>query len=526
MITGVLRAFLILLVCSVSLFLKAQDTAMYNVLHYDIHVKVEPNKEYISGYNTILCRVQKTSDVLFFDLVPDMKVNKIVVDSNELLYFRKQNKVIATLKKTVSAGDVIAMKVYFEGKPLKAKLAPWNGGFDWKTDNNNKPWVGLACESKGAAIWLPCKDDWSDEPESMDMYLSVPDTLVGVSNGRLKEVSKDNGYATYHWQVINPINNYNISINVGDYVHISDTFYGINKLSLDYYVLRSNVEKARRHFKEVDTMLRAFEHYFGAYPFPEDGYKLVETPYWGMEHQSCVAYGNKYRYNEYGFDFIIVHESGHEWFANSITAADPADMWIHESFTTYSEALFVEYTQGKAKALAYLQMQIDKVVNQHPMQGPRHQNYHGWKDNDIYYKGSWVLQTLRYSVNNDSLWYKTLREYSTTFRHQLIQTEDVISFFNKRLPGISKEVFYQYLNHASLPVLAVAVKTIKGKQVLEYQWMADRPNFKLNLQVPSAVGTVVLKAGKGKQRIKVPQGFSIEDVMKLKEVALIEIGRL
>ena len=526
MITGAMRSFFLCLTCVVAMSVNAQDTALYDVLHYDIHVKVEPDKEWISGYNTILCRVQKSSNVLFFDLVPDMKVVKVVVDSSDVLYIRKQNKVIVSLKKTARAGDLIAMKVYFEGQPLKAILAPWKGGFDWKTDNNNKPWVGLACESKGAAIWLPCKDDWSDEPESMDMHLSVPDTLVGVSNGRLKEVSKNNGYSTYHWQVLNPINNYNISINVGDYVHISDTFRGIHTLSLDYYVLRSNVEKARLHFKEADTMLRAFEHYFGAYPFPEDGYKLVETPYWGMEHQSCVAYGNKYRYNAYGFDFILVHESGHEWFANSITAADPADMWIHESFTTYSEALFVEYTQGKAKGLSYLQMQRPNVVNKYPMQGPKHQNYHGWNDNDIYYKGSWVLQTLRYSVNNDSLWFKVLRDYSTTFRHQLISTEDVINYFNKRLPGIKKEVFRQYLDHASLPVLVVSLKGAGTKQVLEYQWMAETKGFGLKLVVKSATGDVVLKAGKGKQRVKVPQGFSLEDAMKLKEVALIEIGRL
>jgi aminopeptidase N len=274
----------------------------------------------------------------------------------------------------------------------------------------------------------------------MDMYLSVPDTLLGVSNGRLKDVVKSTNQTTYHWQVLNPINNYNITINIGDYVLISDTFHGKNTLSLDYYVLRYNVEKARKHFQEVDTMLRAFEQYFGAYPFPEDGYKLVETPYWGMEHQSCVAYGNKYRYNEYGFDFIIVHESGHEWFANSITAADPADLWIHESFTTYSEALYVEYTQGKGRSLSYLQMQREKVVNKFPMQGPKHQNYHGWKDNDIYYKGSWVLQTLRYSVNNDSLWFLMLRELSAKFRHQLISTDDIVQFICKRLSSINTAV--------------------------------------------------------------------------------------
>lgn len=522
MITGLIRSLLILFTLGVSLSIKAQDMAIYDVLHYDIHVKVEPDKQYISGYNTILCRVQKKSSVMYFDLVPGMSVSKVVVDNTPLEYIRKQNKVIVTLKKMARPGDQLAMTVYFDGRPEKAILAPWKGGFDWKKDNMGKPWVGLACESKGAAIWLPCKDDWSDEPESMDMHLSVPDTLVGVSNGRLIEVSQGDGYTSYHWRVLNPINNYNISINVGDYVHISDTFRGINQLSLDYYVLRSNVEKARRHFKETDTMLRAFEHYFGAYPFPEDGYKLVETPYWGMEHQSCVAYGNKYRYNEYGFDFIIVHESGHEWFANSITAADPADLWIHESFTTYSEALFVEYTQGKARALSYLQMQREKVVNKHPMQGPRHEHYHGWKDNDIYYKGAWVLQTLRYSVNNDSLWFKTLREFSSTFRHQLIQTEDVVSFFNKRLPGLKKEVFDQYLKYSNLPYLYVTLSQSKGKKYLTYQWSADVKNFSLDIPIQTSGGTVILKAGK--RKVRVPADFDLSDILTLSEYALLNIG--
>jgi aminopeptidase N len=521
---GLLRFFFALLVLCLSVTLQSKDTALYDVKHYDIHVKVEPDKQYISGYNTILCKVQKSTDVVYFDLAPNMSISRIAVENTSLVFIRKQNKVIVTLAKSALVNQLIPVTIYFEGQPEKAILAPWKGGFDWKKDDRGNEWVGLACESKGAAIWLPCKDDWSDEAESMDMYLSVPDTLVGVSNGRLKEVIKSTNQTTYHWQVLNPINNYNITINIGDYVLISDTFHGKNTLSLDYYVLRYNVEKARKHFQEVDTMLRAFEQYFGAYPFPEDGYKLVETPYWGMEHQSCVAYGNKYRYNEYGFDFIIVHESGHEWFANSITAADPADLWIHESFTTYSEALYVEYTQGKGRSLSYLQMQREKVVNKFPMQGPKHQNYHGWKDNDIYYKGSWVLQTLRYSVDNDSMWFLMLRELSAKFRHQLISTDDIVQFICKRLPSINTAVLNQYLNYSNLPVLSATIRSSKGKQWLEYEWLADVKNFSLNLPIHSAAGTVFLKPGTGKKRIKVPKGFSIDDVKKLEATTLIKVG--
>jgi aminopeptidase N len=505
-------------------FAQATDTASYDVKHYDIHVSVNIDSQSIRGYNTMQCLVQKSTDVLYFDLVPSMSVISVSSLGTELRYIRKLNKVIVTLASPAKPGQLVPLKIYFKGKPEVAILAPWKGGFDWKKDANGKDWVGLACESKGAAIWLPCKDSWTDEAEAMDLYLTVTESLVGVSNGRLKDVSQSGTEKTYHWQVVNPINNYNISINIGDYVLISDTFKGVNTLSLDYYVLSYNKDKALKHFREVDTMLRAFEHYFGAYPFPEDGYKLVETPYWGMEHQSCVAYGNKYRYNEYGFDFIIVHESGHEWFANSITAADPADLWIHESFTTYSEALFVEYTQGKDRALKYLQMQREKVMNQHPMQGPKHQDYHGWKDNDIYYKGTWVLQTLRYSVNNDSLWFAMLKEMGAHFRHRLISTDDMVSFICQRLPSIKKPVLDQYLNYSNLPVLSATLTSSKGKQWLEYEWLADVKNFNLNLPIHSAAGTVFLKPGTGKKRIKVPKGFTIEDVKKLEAITLIKVG--
>ncbi|MFM6984697.1 MAG: M1 family metallopeptidase [Chitinophagaceae bacterium] len=505
-------------------FAYGNDTTLYDVKHYDIHVSVNIDSQSISGYNVMQCLMLKSSSVLYCDLVPSMTVSGVTCRQVPLKFIRKQNKVIVTLETPAKTGEIIPLNIQFNGKPEVAILAPWKGGFDWKKDARGKDWVGLACESKGASIWLPCKDEWSDEAESMDMYLTVPQSLIGVSNGRLKEVIQTGTETTYHWQVLNPINNYNISINIGDYVLISDTFRGLNTLSLDYYVLSYNKEKAIRHFKEVDTMLRAFEHYFGAYPFPEDGYKLVETPYWGMEHQSCVAYGNKYRYNEFGFDFIIVHESGHEWFANSITAADPADLWIHESFTTYSEALYVEYTQGKEKALSYLLSQRGKVMNKYPMQGPKHQHYHGWKDNDIYYKGSWVLQTLRYSVNNDSLWFNMLREMGAKFRHQLISSEEMVEFICKRLPGIKRPVLDQYLNYSDLPFLYVKLIRGKGTQWLEYRWAADVKNFSMDLPVQTSKGTVVLRAGKSKRKTKVPADFTLNDILKLKEHALINVG--
>jgi len=354
-------------------------------------------------------------------------------------------------------------------------------------------WVGLACESIGANIWLPCKDHWSDEADSMDMHLTVPSALVGVSNGKLLSMyNEDEGYKTYNWQVKNTINNYNISINIGKYTLIQDTFNGINNIALNYYVLNYNKDKATQYFKQVKTMLRAFEHYFGKYPFAADGYKLVETPYWGMEHQSCIAYGNNYKNNAFGFDFIIVHESGHEWFANSITASDAADMWIHESFTTYSESLFVEYTQGKNKAVEYLISQRNKIKNLSAIQGPKNIFYHGQLDSDMYYKGTWMLHTMRTVLNNDSLWFKTLFKFSAAYYHQIISSAQVLAFFNQETNYNWNAFFTQYLTTTKIPVLQVKIKLLKGnKKQITYLFKNAIKGFEM--PVLAVVGDRVLK---------------------------------
>jgi aminopeptidase N len=499
----------------------------FDVKTYKIQLRINPKLKFISGVNEIHFKVLKSSKVIQLDLDTGMKIVGIISEKNPVIFKRTGRAIMLSFQNELTKNSDFSIKVSFEGFPKVAKNAPWDGGFVWSKDSLGKDWVGMACEGEGASMWLPCKDTWDDEPENLQMEIEVPQGLIAVSNGRLAGSQKlDDGYEKFRWIVSYPINHYNISINVGDYVHLSDvhTRPNIESLSLDYYVLKYNELKAKKHFEQSKYMLRCFEKFFGPYPFQNDGYKLVETPYWGMEHQSCVAYGNKYRYNEYGFDFIIVHESGHEWFANSITAADPADLWIHESFTTYSEALYVEYTQGKGRSLSYLQMQREKVVNKFPMQGPKHQNYHGWKDNDIYYKGSWVLQTLRYSVNNDSLWFLMLRELSAKFRHQLISTDDIVQFICKRLPSINTAVLNQYLNYSNLPVLSATIISSKGKQWLQYEWLADVKNFSLNLPIHSAAGTVFLKPGTGKKRIKVPKGFTIEDVKKLEAITLIKVG--
>ncbi len=503
-------------------FKRLADSAKFNVLHYDIHIEVDPRTTSINGYNTISFKMLNKAKAIAIDLAKHFEIEKVMYGNKKATYFRDGNKILILPERKFKKDKIYKVSIYYRGVPEKAILAPWKGGFDWKEDRNGKPWVGLACESKGAAIWMPCKDDWSDEADSMDMHLTVPDTLVGVSNGRLISSSKSGkGLATYHWKVVNPINNYNISINIGDYVHIQDVYNGKKTLTLDYYVLKYNRDKAIKHFKEVDTMLRAFEQYFGPYPFAEDGFKLVETPYWGMEHQSCVAYGNKYKYNEFGFDFIIVHESGHEWFANSITAADPADMWIHESFTTYSETLFLEYTQGKERSLEYLNTQLSKVKAEHSMLGQRGIQFHDWKDNDIYYKGAWMLQTLRYSLNNDSLFLSTIREMCDTFRHKLIVTEDVINFFNRRMPKTYSGFFMQYLSQAKIPALKVEFENREGKRILKYKLEHCKEDFELPVLIPNT--TLIIHATTIQKEMEVPSTIEKGDLKKLEKYVLVKV---
>jgi aminopeptidase N len=467
----------------------------FDVVYQDITVKVMPRQKTIQVQNGITFLVVKASPSIQLDLMANLQIDSIVSDQQRLNYTRDGNAFVVTFPQALKTGSLYTVKVYAGGQPLVAKKAPWDGGFVWSKDDQGMDWVGLACESIGASCWLPCKDHWSDEADSMDMHLQVPATLMGVSNGRyIGYRDIDNKFTEYNWTVKNPINNYNISINIGNYAHITDTYLRKSQplkepLTLDYYVLQKNKKQAEDHFKQVHKMLEAFEYYFGPYPFGKDGYKLVETPYWGMEHQSCVAYGNNYENNAWGFDFIIVHESGHEWFANSITARDPGDMWIHESFTTYSEALFVEYWDKAEVSKKYLHQQLSKVGNSEPMVGPYDVYFDDWVDNDIYYKGAWMLHTLRNVVDNDTLWFNTLRDFSKTYAKQIISTQQVIAFFEKRLDMDLKIFFQQYLYTAALPVFEYKIETKSdGRMVMSYHWKNMVKGFEMPIKVTVTKG--------------------------------------
>lgn len=480
------------------------ERTCFDVVHYDIQVKLSPNEKFISGSNRIEFKMLENASKIQLDYTKNMNLDSARFMDKPIAFKRKGNILLFDFPAGLLKNSSYTLLLYFSGKPLEAKLAPWDGGFVWRKDRNGYDWVGLACEGLGASAWLPCKDHWSDEAEGADITLIVPKDLTGVSNGKLiDEKIVDSAYKAFHWRVVNPINNYNISINVGRYVNFKDTFSGINLLPLSYYVLDYNLASAEKHFLQVHGMLEAFEHYFGQYPFKDDSYKLVETPYWGMEHQSCIAYGNNYKNNSFGFDFIIIHESGHEWYANSITASDAADMWIHESFTTYAEALYLEYKSNRTTSTEYLLGQKKKIVSKHPMQGPRGVFYHGRTDSDIYYKGTWMLNTMRSVLNNDSLWFACLKEMNLKYFHKIVGTEEIIQYFNSKTAYNWNLFFKQYLYGKNIPELEI-------KQLL-----LDNGNIRYTLTLESDVKDLKLPLN-----IKLPNGQTITVVLSDKSVVI------
>ena len=469
------------------------ERSCFDVIHYEIQVKLSPSEKFIHGSNNIEFKMLEASTKIQLDYTKSMNLDSAKYMGESIAFKRKGNIVLFDFPNGLLKNSTYSLLLYFSGKPLEAKLAPWDGGFVWHKDKNGYDWVGLACEGLGASAWLPCKDHWSDEAEGADITLIVPRNLTGVSNGKLiDEKIVDSAFKAFHWRVVNPINNYNISINVGLYVNLKDTFSGINKLPLSYYVLDYNQAAAEKHFLQVHGMLEAFEHYFGQYPFKDDSYKLVETPYLGMEHQSCIAYGNNYKNNNFGFDFIIIHESGHEWYANNITASDAADMWIHESFTTYAEALYLEYKSNKTTSIEYLLGQKKKIVSKHPMQGPRSVFYHGRTDSDIYYKGTWMLHTMRSILNNASICFACLTEMNAVYFHKIVCTEQIIQFFNKYTRYNWDLFFKQYLYKSSIPELEIKQSILNnGKISYSICLESDIKDLNIPINIKLANGEVI-----------------------------------
>ena len=463
------------------------ERTSYDVLRYDLNIKVNIDEKFISGYNDVSFKVISDTKKIQLDLFENMKVDSIIYNSKRLDYKRDFNAVFINFTNDLKAGNSEKIRFYYSGKPLIAKNAPWDGGFVFKKDKAGKPWIGVAVQGTGASLWYPVKDSQSDEPDNgASIKVAVPNGVMNVSNGKfLGSEDLKNGYTRWDWEVKSPINTYDITLNIADYAHIHDS---MNDLSLDYYVLKENEEKARKQFEQVKPMITCFESKFGKYPFTQDGYKLVETPYLGMEHQSAVAYGNKYKNGYLGndlsqtgvgllFDYILIHESGHEWFGNSITSKDIADMWIHEGFTQYTEVAYIDCLYGAQKAKLYVNGLRGNVRNDKPIIGNYGVNSEG--SGDMYPKGALLLNTIKNIVNDDAKWWKMLLKYSETYRHKIIDTETVVHFFNTESGINLTPVFNQYLRYPAIPELVIK----KNKKNFEYRWKTMQPNFNMPVDV-------------------------------------------
>jgi aminopeptidase N len=466
------------------------ERAWWDLVFYHLDITVNPSDSTIIGKNTVTYRVLKNAPVMQIDLQEPMKLFNAEQDGQSLEFKREGNVYWIRMKKDQVPGRLYSVDLSYGGKPKVSFRPPWEGGITWKRDINNKPFVASACQGDGASLWWPCKDHMYDEPDSMLISVNVPAGLMDVSNGRLRSTEKQkNGTVTYNWFVANPINNYGVNINIADYAHFSEIFNGEKgKLDCNYYVLKENLEKAKEQFKQAPMMLAAFEFWFGPYPFYEDGYKLVEAPYLGMEHQSSVTYGNGYKNGYRGvdqsgtgwgdkFDFIIIHESAHEWFANSITYEDMADMWVHESFANYAENLYVEYYYGKEAGAEYALGTRRSIRNDRPVVGFYNVNNSG--SGDMYPKGGNMLHTLRQIVNDDEKWRDILRGLNREFYHQVVKGSQIEDYLSLRTGLNLKPFFNQYLRDIRIPVFEYYIKD--GS--LNYRWNNCVAGFDMPLRI-------------------------------------------
>ena len=467
------------------------ERSWWDLTYYDLELSIDPKTKTIYGHNTVHYKVIEENNSLQIDLQPPMSITKVTQNGEILEVIHDGNAHFVQLKELQKINSKQNITVHFEGKPKEAKNAPWDGGFSWKKDENGTEFIATSCQGLGASVWWPNKDHMYDEVDSMQIKATVPKHLTAVANGRLKNVSKSQNTATYTWFVSNPINNYGVNINIGDYVRFSEIFQGEKgDLDMDYYVLKHHLEKAKTQFLDAQKMMKAFEHWFGPYPFYEDSFKLVEVPYLGMEHQSSVTYGNQFKKGYLGrdlsgtgwglqFDFIIIHESGHEWFANNITNIDIADMWIHEGFTAYSENIFLDYYYGEKASAEYVIGTRKRIRNDRPIIGDYNVNSEG--SSDMYYKGANMIHMLRQLTKNDEKWRKILRKMNANFYHQTVTTQQIETFLSKEIGLKLNPFFNQYLRDTRIPVLEYSIEN----NVLFYRWNNVVDGFDMPVEIES-----------------------------------------
>ena len=463
-----------------------QDQKWWNLLHYDIDITPNYLRKYIAGTNTITFMAQEAGKTMQIDLQQPMRITSVTWKKDTLICEQSEKNIyLITFQKTIKAGEIQTITFHFEGEPKESLKPPYDNGWIWAKDLNGRPWISVACEGSGASIWLPCKDVLYDEPEDgVSFSITVPDTLTAVSNGRLKKKSTGKQRTTtYTWEVVNLINNFNIIPYIGKYVSWHENYAGLKgKLDCDYWVLDYNLTKAKSHFKQTDTLLKAFEYWAGPYPFYEDSYKVVEAPMSGMEHQSALAYGNGFKNGLNGkdlisgsgwglkFDFVLVHESGHEWFGNSITANDYGDGWIHEGFTKYLETLYTSYVFGIEAGNDYAIGTWKRIKNDEPILGTN--------TSDKYYKSSAMLHNIR-QIIGDSLFRKVLTGLNKEFYHQAVNTNQILDYFNRYTKKDFTKIFGQYLQTIQVPRLSYSFQD----NMFKYRWENCTNDFSMPVKI-------------------------------------------
>jgi aminopeptidase N len=472
-----------------------------DLLFYKLKLRVDPVAKSVAGTNLVRFRMLKPGRRIQLDLTQELGISSVTWEGQPLKFVREERALYVDFPRMLPKGEVEEVTVAYSGMP---KAQGRFGCFSFDKNKDGKPWITTACEQEGASVWWPNKDQWLDEPQDgMEIDVSVPNGLVDVSNGRFQGSSDlGDGYTEWKWLVHYPINNYDVALNIGDYQHFDGVHVNKEtgeKTTLDYYAMPEDLEKAKTQFAQVPEMMDAYEHYFGEYPFDQDGYKLIQVPYAGMEHQSAVAYGNHFENGYYGrdwtgvrispkFDFIIIHESGHEWFGNAITAKDRSDMWIHEGWTTYLEELYVEYRWGKADGIRYINGLKKKVGNERPIIPPRGINAEPTQD--MYFKGALMLNTLRSVIDDDNKWFAAIHDFYQEFKYKTIMTEDVVTWWNERTGMNLTPFFDEYLRHKDLPVLQL--RSARSGE-MQYRWKADEVAFAMPIGIGDAHRWTVVK---------------------------------
>jgi aminopeptidase N len=453
----------------------------FDLLHYHLKLKVNPQSQFISGSNRWTCRGLEESAIIQADLDMALNILSINTSGGAARWTRKGSSVLIDLPFRIKAGEDFWIEIRYEGQPHVALNPPWDGGFVWTKDETGKPWIGVACEGSGASLWYPAKDHPADEADSALLEYEVPSELMAVGNGQFlgRELSGDTS-AVFRYKVSYPINHYNITFNAAAYRTWNDTLRlpeSGEVLQMSFYALPQDLEKAKKQWSQARSVLLSLSKSYGDYPFIRDGYKVVQTPYLGMEHQSCIAYGSQFQDNEFGFDFILMHETAHEWWGNRTSADDHADLWLHEAFATYAEAVYVEKLKGKNEAIRYLLEQRKKIRNRSAMAGKRGVYFNDWKDSDIYYKGTWMLHSMRYAIGNDKRWFSALHDIGAEIGFKPVSADSFTVKFSRLLKKDIRPMVNHYTRFLTWPNLEYGYKLDKGKEVFNFRWISSAEGF-------------------------------------------------